>query len=100
VGRLVSHAARPSDAQPWVEDRRRLGVAVRRLRLRHGDAVTEIPVDHPGLVDGWWAVEGNSAAQWRWTNGDALLPALRGPALLEVEVTGTVRYFVKAAMAA
>jgi hypothetical protein len=72
--RLVSRAAAPCDGQPWVEDRRRLGVMVSRLTLRCGDAVEPIPLDHPMLVDGWWAVEGAARRLWRWTDGDAALP--------------------------
>jgi hypothetical protein len=72
--RLVSRAAAPCDGQPWVEDRRRLGVMVSRLTSRCGDAVEPIPLDHPMLVDGWWAVEGAARRLWRWTDGDAALP--------------------------
>src|SRR5262249_7951066 len=34
--RLVSRAASPTDAQPWLEDRRRLGVYVKRIVQRWG----------------------------------------------------------------
>jgi hypothetical protein len=84
--RLVSRGTRPCDVRPWVEDRRRLGVMVRRLTLRHGDCVEVIPLDHPRLCDGWWALEREGGRQARWTNGNAELPlAPVGPALLEVE---------------
>src|ERR1700722_1101799 len=56
--RLVSRAAAPTDARPWMEDRRRLGVCVTRILLRDAyDEVREVPLDHPGLVEGWWKVE-------------------------------------------
>jgi antigen 43 len=91
--RLVSRAAAPCDRQPWVEDRRRLGVMVSRLTLRCGDVVEPIPLDHPMLVDGWWAVEGAARRLWRWTNGDAALPlAYDDDAILEVELGGTMAY--------
>jgi antigen 43 len=91
--RLVSRAAAPCGRQPWVEDRRRLGIMVSRLTLRRGDAVEPIPLDHPTLVDGWWAVDGAARRLWRWTDGDAALPlAYNDDAILEVEVCGTMAY--------
>jgi hypothetical protein len=91
--RLVSRAAAPCDRQPWVEDRRRLGIMVSRLRLRRGDAVEPIPPDLPMLVDGWWAVEGAALRLWRWTDGDAALPlAYNDDAIREVEMCGTMAY--------
>jgi hypothetical protein len=91
--RLVSRAAAPCDGQPWVEDRRRLGVVVSRLTLRCGEAVEPIPLDHPMLVDGWWAVEGAARRLWRWTDGDAALPLAHADnAILEVELGGTMAY--------
>lgn len=84
--RLVSHAAAPCDARPWIEDRRRLGVMVHRLSLRSGAARATIPLDHPALREGWWAMEGDGADVWRWTDGDAVLPETQGTAILEVEV--------------
>ena len=90
---LVSRAARPSDAQPWIEDRRRLGVMVARLTLRRGAAVAPIPLDHPQLAQGWWGVERGRATLRRWTDGNAVI-ALSGdgPAMLEVQVAGGLDY--------
>ncbi len=86
--RLISRAARPTELQPWVEDRRRLGVCVRCLRLRDGAAWHDIPLDDPGLTGGWWAIEAGSAGPRRWTDGDALvpLPARRTPCVLEIGI--------------
>ena len=97
--RLVSRAARPTDARPWLEDRRTLGVRVARIVLRSADDVCEVPVDHPGLVDGWWAVERDGQAMSRWTDGKALvpLPAMRGNTLLEIHLAGAMIYAVNAA---
>jgi hypothetical protein len=72
--RVVSRAASPTDERPWLEDRRRLGVYVERIVLRSANDVQEIPVDHPGLAQGWWSVERNGSELRRWTDGDAELP--------------------------
>jgi Hint domain len=99
--RLVSRAAAPSDARPWLDDRRRLGVRVARLVLRSHDELHEIPLDHPDLATGWWAVERDGTALGRWTDGDAVLPlpATSGASMLEVRVAGTVTYLTAAEMA-
>ena len=72
--RLISRAARPTELRPWLEDRRRLGVCVRHLRLRDGATWHDIPLDDPALIGGWWAIEAGSDGPRRWTDGDALLP--------------------------
>ncbi len=80
--RLLSRASRPGWATPWIEDRRMLGVSVRRMTLIAGMEVMEIPLDHPGLTAGWWALEPEA----RWTNGAAVLPPIGegGPLLLRI----------------
>jgi hypothetical protein len=82
-----------------LEDRRRLGVRVKRIVLRGADEVREVPVDHPDLANGWWAVERDGQALSRWTDGQAVLPlpAMRGDAMLEVHLAGTMTYVVDAA---
>ncbi len=97
--RLVSRAASPTDTRPWMEDRRRLGVRVARLVLRSADEVREIPVDHPELAKGWWAVERDGLAMSRWTDGEAVLPlpATHGDVMLEVHLAGAMTYVVEAA---
>jgi VCBS repeat-containing protein len=91
---LVSRTTVPSDVEPWVEDRRRLGVMVSRLTLLTSDGVEPIPLDHPSLGEGWWDVEWHSAtALRRWTDGQARLPIQTGgPVLLEVELVSTLAY--------
>ena len=86
--RLVSRAALPTEAKPWLEDRRRLGVCVERIVQRRESEVWEVPLDHPRLLRGWWAAERAGAALRRWTNGDAVipLPVSDGPTMLEVHV--------------
>jgi len=82
-----------------MDDRRRLGVMIRRLTLRRGEDARSVPLDHPMLTEGWWAVERDGAAMWRWTDGDALLPLEGGAAVLEVEAAGMARYPTGAAEA-
>jgi hypothetical protein len=95
--RLVSSAALPTDARPWLDDRRRLGVSVERIVLRSGADVREVPVDLPDLQQGWWAVEQSGVASRRWTNGDATLPLpiTDSVAVLEIQATqGGMSYLV------
>ncbi|MDE2514536.1 MAG: Hint domain-containing protein [Rhodospirillales bacterium] len=91
---LRSRAGAPCEARPWLEDRRRLGVYVAQLRLRSASAVIDIPLDHPGLTQGWWAVERAGIALRRWTDGDArlCLPPLPEVALLEVRIGREMLY--------
>ena len=84
---LVSRATSPSDMRPWLDDSRRLGVSVKRIILRGADTVAEVPVDHPGLVAGWWGVERQGAALWRWTDGRAALPLPFGTMMVEIHLT-------------
>jgi hypothetical protein len=86
--RLVSRSAAPANTRPWLDDRRCLGVSVERILLRQASDVTELPVDHPGHVQGWHAVERDGVALRRWTGGDAVLPlpALAGPTMLEIHI--------------
>jgi len=85
---LVSPAALPSSQMPWIDDRRQLGVCVNRIVLRSGDQVSELPVDHPGLADGWWAAEGSNETLWRWTNGSAALPLPAGVDIVDIFISG------------
>jgi len=91
--RLVSRAARPCEQRPWVEDRRRLGIMVSRLTLRHGAELEAIPLDHPRLSRGWWEVERDRASLWRWTDGNAVIEFFgEGPAVLEIAAAGGLDY--------
>jgi hypothetical protein len=84
--RLLSRAAAPCDTAPWVEDRRRLGVMVRRIALEADGEFRVIAPDDPSLADGWWEAEVDAAGPWRWTDGDATLPLpeMTAPAVLRV----------------
>ena len=97
--RLMSRSAKPSDSHPWLDDRRSLGVAVERVAMRALDGMVELPMDHPGLSQGWWSVERSGNRMTRWTNGDAMIPLAGGSVLLEVTVAGTTFYNVPAAVA-
>jgi hypothetical protein len=96
--RLISRAQSPSEARPWLEDRRTLGVCVKRIVLRGMDDLREIPLDHPGLTKGWWDVEQDGQMMSRWTDGDAVvpLPAMDGPVMLELHLAGKMIYAVEA----
>ncbi len=85
---LLSRAAYPQDATPWLEDQRRLGVMVRALRLGN----EPIPLDHPTFTAGWWAPETDGTARWRWTDGEAVLGTLTAPAELAVTLGDTLPY--------
>jgi hypothetical protein len=93
--RVVSRAGAPTDTRPWQGDRRRLGVYVQRIVLRDPNQSREIPIDHPSLSRGWWAVERHGLALGRWTDGDATLPlpACNIATILEVQISiGDMRY--------
>jgi len=95
--RLLSRAASPADIQPWRDDRRSLGLSVRRISVRDGGAVTDLALDHPELRLGWWAVEHHGLAMVRWTDGDATIPIGSGGArLLEITAGRLVGYMAAA----
>jgi hypothetical protein len=97
--RLLSLSQSPTEARPWLDDRRSLGVRVKRIVLRGVDEQREIPVDHPDLTRGWWAVERDGQSMSRWTDGEAVLPlpAMPGTAMLEIHLAGTMTYVVEGA---
>lgn len=72
---FMSQSSRPSDLRPWLDDRRRLGVAIGRILVRTGAVGqwAELPIDQPSLLSGWWPIEYDGARVWRWTNGAARL---------------------------
>jgi hypothetical protein len=84
--RIRSRAAAPSEARPWLDDRRRLGVSVSRILVRDDRSAQEIPLDSPDLTDGWHPAERRGSHPFRWTDGDALvrLPESGGPTILEI----------------
>ncbi len=96
--RLVSRAQSPTEARPWLEDRRRLGVRVKRIVLRSAEELREVPVDHPDLTRGWWVVERDGQVMSRWTDGEAVLPMpeISGNVMLEIHLAGSMAYVVDA----
>jgi hypothetical protein len=85
--RLVSRCVVPHEHWPWIDEHRQLGVGVVRLTVRSGDDVETIPLDHAGLVSGWWDAERPDQQMWRWTTGNAtVLLGNTGPVILEVDV--------------
>jgi Hint domain/FG-GAP-like repeat len=100
--RLLSRAQSPTEARPWLEDRRMLGVRVKRIVLRGANELREIPMDHPDLTKGWWDIERDGQVMSRWTNGDAVvpLPAMDGHVMLEVHLAGEMIYAVEAELRA
>ncbi|HTI83161.1 MAG TPA: Hint domain-containing protein [Acetobacteraceae bacterium] len=87
--RVVSRAASPTDARPWIDDRRRLGMCVTRILLRgDSDTMQDIPLDHPALTRGWWMVERGNQGMCRWTDGDAEIRlTVNGGSMLEIHAT-------------
>jgi hypothetical protein len=80
--RLVSFAAQPNKARPWLDDRRELGVAVKAISADH----TAVALDGPALTTGWWDVEHAGTTAFRWTSGDAVFALPKGTKLLTVRL--------------
>jgi hypothetical protein len=92
--RIVSRAGAP-DVIGLARDPRLLGVAVRRIILWRGRRPTVIEAVDQRLSDGFYAYESDN--DFRWTDGDAVLPALlldggRGITSLDLHVAATMRY--------
>jgi len=85
--RIVSRAARPCDTGPWLDDRRHLGVRVRRITLTDPAGAWDVALDSPALGASWHGAEPE-----RWTDGSALLAIPDGTAMVAIEVGATVPY--------
>ncbi len=85
---LLSRTTRPCDLAPWVDDRRQLGVAVKRIVFSGRAGVVEVPVDAPFLTRGWWDAERENSRIWRWTNGEAQLSVPPGMTEIKVQLSG------------
>ncbi len=98
--RLVSRASAPCDVMPWVEDRRSLGVMLRRITLHCGDSRQDIAPDHPILGAGWWPVEAGSGEIWRWSDGNAALMLPGDTTLVEIHIGRGKMYCAEAMLRA
>ncbi|GJD73844.1 Hint domain-containing protein [Methylobacterium goesingense] len=75
--RLVSRSFVPERVRVGAGDGRRLGIPVRGISVLDACGVTRVlPIDHPLFVDGFSFVQWHEAEAWRWTDGDAALPAV------------------------
>jgi hypothetical protein len=86
---LCSRSAVLAEMSERAEDGRRLGLAVARIMVTHGEEYLEVPIDHPNLRHGWHGVERSGGLMWRWTDGVALIslprPVVAGT-LLEIRL--------------
>jgi voltage-gated potassium channel Kch len=92
---LKSRFGIPSDEMvPGRRDNRRLGLCVKWIAIRWGNAETILAADHPALQDGWHQPEGFGKSIWRWTDGSATIPWVNvaGAAMLTVCCTPMDRY--------
>lgn len=90
--RLRSRSTVPAALAPWVDDSRRLGLAVRRIRLDGAHGPQDVPVDAPALAAGWWEPEREGAQLWRWTNGDAAIEIAPGTRQVTFETSALAHY--------
>jgi len=96
---LVSRVGKLTDTRPWVEDRRCFGVYVERILLRGPGGIRQVPLDHPQMSRGWWAVERYGTVLRRWSDGNAALslPAVGGPVVLEIRASAGGMAYVTSA---
>ncbi|MCQ8277298.1 Hint domain-containing protein [Acetobacteraceae bacterium KSS8] len=89
---LRSRAASPAEMDgPFVDDRRRLGVAVSSIAVGN----TMVDLADPALAGaGWHGVESDGALRWRWTDGAATLhlPDTCDGDRLVIRLQGSFRY--------
>jgi Hint domain len=71
------------------------GIAIRRIVLRTGERCDDIPLDHPGLGEGWQALEQANGRPMRWINASAVVPlpttSPPGSSVLEVHLVGELK---------
>ncbi|HUN44035.1 MAG TPA: hypothetical protein VMU81_27400 [Acetobacteraceae bacterium] len=85
--RIRSHAAVPAELGV-ARDPRPLGVAVRQIELWQNAKVRVLPAEDAVLVGGFHDYEPDCG--WRWTNGDAPIPAV-----LLAGLSGTLEVVVR-----
>jgi hypothetical protein len=64
---LSSRATRPADIVRYLDDRRKLGIAVGSITLRAGEDMTVFPADRIPACAGWHDHEHGQDKLWRWT---------------------------------
>jgi hypothetical protein len=90
--RIHSRASPANEIRPWIDDRRQLGVCVKRITAHGSAGNRDIPVDHPLVREGWWRPEGEGHHLCRWTDGNALLPLIEDAHLLELWLADAMAY--------
>ncbi|MCQ8240217.1 Hint domain-containing protein [Rhizosaccharibacter radicis] len=94
--RLRSRAASRAELDgPFVDDRRRLGVAFADATWGDGHDMVPLDLSDPAVADvGWHAPESTGELTWRWTNGDArlVLPARSRSTRLRLTVHAVGEY--------
>jgi Hint domain len=94
--RVVSRSGSPTTRWPWRDDQRQLGVAIERIRFQAAGELSEVPMDHPVLIDGWHKAERMGIRLFRWTDGAATLTmppdVIATGGILELHLSGTVPY--------
>ena len=98
--RLVSRSFVPERIDVTTRDGRRLGVPLRGLSAIDGAGIVRsLPIDHASLAEGYSFVQDHEGDRWRWTDGNAVVPAAlwagtTGDVILTVETApdrGTLR---------
>lgn len=72
---IVSSVGAPAWFDAGCDDRRRLSVMLTHIVLSSPKEDTDIALDDPRLSIVFHAYERDGIAVWRWTDGDAVLPA-------------------------
>jgi hypothetical protein len=93
---LISRATAPSEAMPWIDDRRLLGVLVERIVLTGATGPSDLAMDNPSLTDGWWDAETSGRSLRRWTDGSGVIHLPSDARMLEVHIAATTTYVVAA----
>jgi len=98
--RIVSRSGIPGGVTAENTDMRRLGVCLCGIVLHAAGRSLAIAIDHPALGEGFQYVESNAAMNWRWTDGNALLPVslldgLAGAATLELRLLWPGAYWIR-----
>lgn len=88
--RLASRSFVPEHSDPGCRDGRRLGVPMRHVSVIDETGITRtLPIGSDLLNDGFNFLEGDATDPWRWTDGNAVVPAAlwagcRGPFQLRI----------------